>query len=622
MKKPRFDDVSKSNSENSNNNQTANQKLDRSSFLLYKRLLGYTFVHKKMLIFSILAVCFSGLTEASLSLLLKPILDKGFVGKDAQFIQLMPYLIVGVFLIMSVLSFLGNVGMQKIAQNVVVRLREQMFHKLLTLPVNKFDEQPAGVLLSKLTYDANQLLTISSFALVTLIKDTATILGLLFVMFSSDWKLSLMMFGTAPLIALVLRLVSKRLRRLSVNIQNEMGGLNHVVEETIRGHKEIRLYGATDQMAQRFYKINHRLKGLNIRTMIASEIASPLTQLMVVLLIAVLMGYAGNQIANSQLTVGGFLSLLAAMVMLLNPIKRLTRLNESLQRGLAGADSIFTLLDEADEAIVLGDATLDTALSIGSDATNHDPLVLHGDITLKNVNFNYGTDGRTALKNINLHIKAGQTVALVGASGSGKTTLANLIARFYMPSSGQILMDDRNIADSDLIEFRSNIAFVGQSVVLFADSIANNIAFGINNRASLAEIVAATKHANADEFIQKLPDGLNTLIGENGTRLSGGQRQRLAIARAFLKNAPILILDEATSNLDTESEFLIQKSMENLLKDRTTLIIAHRLSTIEKADVIVVLSQGEIVEQGSHSELISQNGIYAKLHRMGDVIDA
>ncbi|GBU09310.1 lipid ABC transporter permease/ATPase [Gammaproteobacteria bacterium] len=578
-----------------------------NSLGLYKRLLKYTLKYKVILFFSLIAVGFAGLTEASLAALLKPILDQGFIGKDAFFIKMMPFMIVGAFLVMSGFSYIGNVGMQKIAQNVILNLRGQMFQKLLTIPIQRFDDQPSGVLLSKLTYDVNQLLTISSFALVTLIKDSATILGLLTVMLYSDWKLTLIALCAGPFIALILRFVSKRLRTLSHNIQNEMGELNHVVEETIRGHKEIRLYNAADAMNTRFNKTNSRLMKLNIRTMIISELSSPATQLMVVLFVAAFIAYAGNQVAQAQLTVGGFLSLLAAMVMLLNPIKRLTRLNESLQRGLAGATSIFALLDECDEL----------------SATTRITERFKGEIKITNLDFNYGE--RVALKDINLHIQAGQTAALVGASGSGKTTLANLIARFYLPDTGSIVIDGHDISDIHLDDFRKNISYVSQNVVLFAGNISDNIALGQTNL-NTADILQsidkainkAIENANAAEFIRQLPARLNTLIGENGTRLSGGQRQRLAIARAFLKDAPILILDEATSNLDTQSEFLIQQAMENLSKNRTTIIIAHRLSTIEKADIIVVLDHGKIVETGNHEQLIAKNGAYAKLHRIGD----
>lgn len=578
-----------------------------NSLGLYKRLLKYTLKYKVILFFSLIAVGFAGLTEASLAALLKPILDQGFIGKDAFFIKMMPFMIVGAFLVMSGFSYIGNVGMQKIAQNVILNLRGQMFQKLLTIPIQRFDDQPSGVLLSKLTYDVNQLLTISSFALVTLIKDSATILGLLTVMLYSDWKLTLIALCAGPFIALILRFVSKRLRTLSHNIQNEMGELNHVVEETIRGHKEIRLYNAADAMNTRFNKTNSRLMKLNIRTMIISELSSPATQLMVVLFVASFIAYAGNQVAQAQLTVGGFLSLLAAMVMLLNPIKRLTRLNESLQRGLAGATSIFALLDECDEL----------------SATTRITERFKGEIKITNLDFNYGE--RVALKDINLHIQAGQTAALVGASGSGKTTLANLIARFYLPDTGSIVIDGHDISDIHLDDFRKNISYVSQNVVLFAGNISDNIALGQTNL-NTADILQsidkainkAIENANAAEFIRQLPARLNTLIGENGTRLSGGQRQRLAIARAFLKDAPILILDEATSNLDTQSEFLIQQAMENLSKNRTTIIIAHRLSTIEKADIIVVLDHGKIVETGNHEQLIAKNGAYAKLHRIGD----
>lgn len=629
--------------------------MQATSLQLYQRLLTYTSQRKAILIFALVAIALSGIFEAGLFALLKPILDKGFFDKDPSFIQMMPYVLIGVFLVKSLFAFLGNVGMQFVAQKVIQTLRQQMFDRLVTLPLAEYDKNSSGSLLSKLTFDVNQLLTISSFALVTLIKDSAAIIGLLCVMFYNSWKISIAIFLVAPFIAMTLRIVSKRLRKLSYLAQEEMGNLNHITEETIRGNKEIKLFNAYDFIKERFSRTNNQLQRVNVKIMVASEIASPLVQLLIVFCVAGIISYGASQIQENQntptasitsneeiaqakslltsngyiiseapssstgetaskkpidkdtgLTPGAFLATLAAMVGLLNPIKRLTRLNESLQRGLAGAESVFKLIDAPIEKDI---------------ATHHNPeklpLNIRGDIHFDQIGFKYAEDLPNIFHNLSIHIRPQETIALVGASGSGKSTFANLLAGFYSPTEGKILIDQYNLADLSLRDFRQHISYVSQHVVLFADSVANNISLGDPNP-DREKIILAAKNANAWDFIEKMPDGLGSQVGENGSRLSGGQRQRIAIARALYKQAPILILDEATSSLDTKSEFDIQESIKILSKDTTTLIIAHRLSTIEQADRIIVFEQGEIVETGSHHELLEKNNIYANLYRLGE----
>ncbi len=583
--------------------------MQTTSLQLYKRLLSYTAQRRGILIFALIAIALSGIFEAGLFALLKPILDKGFFEKDPSFIQMMPFILIAVFLVKSVFAFLGNVGMQFVAQKVIQTLRQQMFDRLITLPIAEYDKNSSGSLLSKLTFDVNQLLTISSFALVTLIKDSAAIIGLLFVMFYNSWKISLIMFLIAPFVAIILRVVSKRLRKLSHKAQEDMGHLNHITEETIRGNKEIKLFNAYDFVRERFHKTNNQLQRVNVKIMVASETASPLVQLLIVFCVAGVISYASQQVSDDGLTPGAFLATLAAMVGLLNPIKRLTRLNESLQRGLAGAESVFKLIDAPIER--------DTA-------THHNPeklpLQIKGNIHFDDISFQYDENLPNVFDHLSINIQSKETVALVGASGSGKSTFANLLAGFYSPTKGNILVDEYNLADLSLRDYRDHISYVSQHVVLFADTIANNIALGDPNP-DMNRIIEATKNANAWQFIEALPEGLNTQVGENGGKLSGGQRQRIAIARALYKQAPILILDEATSSLDTKSEFNIQESIKVLSKDTTTIIIAHRLSTIEQADRIVVFEHGKIVEMGTHKELLEKNNIYASLYRLGEEKD-
>ncbi len=583
--------------------------MQTTSLQLYKRLLSYTTQRRGILIFALIAIALSGMFEAGLFALLKPILDKGFFDKDPGFIQMMPFILIGVFLIKSIFGFLGNVGMQFVAQKVIQTLRQQMFDRLITLPIAEYDKNSSGSLLSKLTFDVNQLLTISSFALVTLIKDSAAIIGLLIVMFYNSWKISLVMFLIAPFIAIILRVVSKRLRKLSHKAQEDMGHLNHITEETIRGNKEIKLFNAYKFVKERFHKTNNQLQRVNVKIMVASEVASPLVQLLIVFCVAGVISYASYQVSDDGLTPGAFLATLAAMVGLLNPIKRLTRLNESLQRGLAGAESVFKLIDAPIERDV---------------ATHHNPeklpIKIHGNIQFDDISFQYDENLPHVFKHLSVNIKPKETVALVGASGSGKSTFANLLAGFYSPTQGKILIDEYNLAELSLKDYRDHISYVSQHVVLFADTIANNIALGDPNP-DMNRIIEAAKNANAWPFIEALPEGLNTQVGENGGKLSGGQRQRIAIARALYKQAPILILDEATSSLDTKSEFNIQESIKVLSQNTTTIIIAHRLSTIEQADRIIVFEHGKIVEMGTHKELLEKNNIYASLYRLGEEKD-
>lgn len=574
----------------------------KNSLGLYRRILSYTLIYKTTFILAMIAIAFSGLLEAGLFYLLKPILDEGFVGKNLAFIKLMPWLIVGLFILMSTLSFFGSMGTQWVAQKVIETLRYKMYCQLLTLPQADYDRETTGGYLSKLTYDVNQLLNISTTSLMILIKDSFIIIGLVVVMFVQNWKISAFVILTSPFIYLVLTKLARRLRSLARRTQSQMGALNHIAEESIKGHREIKLFSAYQEMEGRFAKINRDIRHLNMKIVVAAELSSPLSQVLLVICVAVVIWYASIQTVQDEFTVGGFLSLIAAMIALLNPIKRLTRLNEQLQRGFAGAEGVFELIDAKKEP----------------NESQYQFSQIRGDIQFAGVEFSYENTQQKALKGVDLHIKPQETVALVGPSGSGKSTFANLLARFYQPTKGEILVDGINLTEVDLVNYRHYISYVGQNVILFADTIEKNIAFG-QPSATKEEIVKAAQYANAYEFIQNLPQGFATLVGENGAKLSGGQRQRIAIARALLKNAPILILDEATSSLDTQSERLIQGALEHLSQDKTTIIIAHRLTTIEYADRILVLSQGQIVEEGDHQSLLKKRGVYYELYQTSQV---
>lgn len=573
--------------------------IKQESLKLYKRILSYSFKYPVILVSALACVILGGFAEAGLFWLLKPILDEGFVEKNSLFIQVMPWLVVGAFVCTSVLSFSGSFGMQWISQHVITSLRLQMYNKMLHLPQSEYDKHSTGYYISKLTFDIAQLMAVSSMTLVSIIKDSAMIIGLIAVMFVSSWKITLLVFLMAPVLFFVLRYVSKRLRGIARRMQGHMGEFNHILEEGIRGQKEVKLFDAYERMDSRFSEVNKHLRQLNMKSLVASQIASPISQVFLVLFIAVVIWYASNQASSDEITIGSFLSLLAAMVGMLTPIKRLVSVNEALQRGAAGAESVFEILD-ADTEPDDGRVVLDK---------------VQGKLSFNDVKFQYESSNEQALKGISLEIEPRETVALVGASGSGKSTFANLLSRFYIPTEGTISLDNVDIQDITLSNYRSYIGYVGQNVILFADTIAKNISFG-NDHFTREEIERAAKYANASHFIEALPEGYDTIIGENGAKLSGGQRQRIAIARALLKDAPILIFDEATSSLDNESEYAIQKALKILSADKTTIIIAHRLSTIEHADKIVVFNHGEIVEIGNHQALLEKNGYYAKLYRV------
>jgi subfamily B ATP-binding cassette protein MsbA len=567
---------------------------------LYLRLLRYVKPYWRIFALSILGTLLLAITEPMLPALLKPLLDGSFVEKDPQIITLIPLLLIGIFIIRGLAGFMGAVTMKWVAHRVVMDLRAEMFQKLLKLPTRYFDNTSAGTLLSKLTYDVSQVMNASTQALVILVRDSVAIIGLLAWMLYLNWRLSLIALLIAPCVAIVVRIIARRLRRVSRNLQGIMGDLTHAIDETIQGHKVIKIFGGEDHEADRFRRVNNRVRHFNMKLTVAAEATTPLVQLLAVIALAGVIYIAALESAAGELTVGGFVSLFGAMAMLLAPIKRLTRINEHMQRGLAAAESIFTLLDQPPEP----------------DQGHRSIGRARGRVSFQGVSQRYGEDADDVLKDIHLEVKPGETIALVGPSGSGKTTLMSLLPRFYESSRGQILLDGEDITALPLAELRANIAYVSQDIVLFNDTMAANIAYGARHEVSEAEIMAAAENAQALEFIRELPQGLDTLIGENGARLSGGQRQRLAIARALLKDAPILILDEATSALDTQSERKVQQALENLRHGRTAFIIAHRLSTIENADRIVVMDQGKIVEIGTHAELLARDGIYAGLYRM------
>jgi subfamily B ATP-binding cassette protein MsbA len=567
---------------------------------IYLRLLGFVRPYVKVFSLAILGMALTAASEPLFPALMKPLLDKGFVPSHHHELYMIPLALIAIFAVRGLLTYFTSYCLAWVANRLVMDLRRQMFARLLTLPTGFYDDQSSGVLISKVTYGANDFTSAATNVLTALVRDSLTIIGLLGFMLYYDWKLTLIALAVGPLIVGVVRLFGKRLRAASRRGYSAMGLIAHILEETIGAHKVVKVFGGQRYEAQRFDDVSNEFRKAAMRESMAASATVPLTQIASAVALAIIIYVALLHSYENNITVGGFVSFMTAMLMLLAPVKRLTEVNAPLQRGLTAAENIFGLLDQTAEK-ESGTQTLPRA---------------RGEIAFENVGFSYAGAPRPILQDIVLKVDAGQTVALVGPSGSGKTTLVSLLPRFYQAGSGRILVDGHDTQTLTLESLRSNIALVSQDVVLFNDTVAANIAYGSSSGASEREIIAAAEAANAWEFIRQMPQGLQTTVGENGVKLSGGQRQRLAIARAFLKNAPILILDEATSALDSESERQIQSALENLIHGRTTLVIAHRLSTVEHADRIVVLDKGRIVEEGRHAELLEMNGMYTHLYRL------
>lgn len=573
--------------------------LTMSASELYRRLLVYVKPYWAVFVLAIIAMLVFSATEIGLAAIMEPLVDGSFVERDPHIIRLIPIALIAMFLIRGVANFITSYGLGWIARNVIKNLRGEMFERLITLPASFYDQSVPGQLMSKLLYDVEQVANAVTDAIIVIIRDSLTIIGLLAWMIYLNGLLALIILLTVPIIAFLIYKISDRFRRISKMIQDSMGDVSHISSEVIEGHREVKTFGSQQYELKRFDKVNQQNRRQRMKMLATDAISQPVIQFITVLGLSVVIYLATLPDMLEQITPGSFISFVTAMFMILTPLKRLTKVNGRLQRGISAAQSIFALLDQKAEADT-GSKTMQRA---------------QGDIQYKNVSFSYNSTGDITLNEISFHAKPGQTIAFVGHSGSGKTTLVSLLARFYPFSDGQIEIDGVDINELTLTSLRDQIALVNQHVILFNDTIANNIAYGQKD-VSNEKIIAAAQAAHAWGFIERLPEGLATEVGQNGVLLSGGQRQRIAIARALLRDAPILILDEATASLDSQAERHIQSALETLMTDRTTLVIAHRLSTIEKADQIIVMHEGNIIESGTHKELIAHNQHYAELHRL------
>ncbi|WP_286845194.1 lipid A export permease/ATP-binding protein MsbA [Idiomarina sp. UBA4206] len=566
----------------------------------FKRLLGYIKPYKAA--FTLAIICMIGYSAIDTLFLsqIETLIDDGLTEQDSKILLYGALFVPFIFILRGLLNVASSYFLHWVGFKVVTKMRQQLFDHMMKLPVSFHDQHSTGDLISKITYDTQQVAEASSRALLVLIKEGAFVIGLLGLMFYQSWQLSLVFLVVGPLIAKVVGVVSKRFRKVSSRIQTAMGNVTTTAEQMINGHKVVVMHQGQKGESARFSEINNITRNQNMKLVNPRAISTSVIQFIASLSLSMVLVIASFPEMLGELSAGAFTTLLTAMIMLLRPLKQLTNVNSDFQRGIAAATSVFDILDEPIE-IDKGSRVIDRAA---------------GDIVFEDVTFAYQKDDEPALQQINFSVKQGKTLALVGRSGSGKSTISNLLTRFYDVEQGRILLDGYNINDYKLKCLRRQFALVSQNVTLFNDTIANNIAYGAAKELSREQITKAAEQAYVTEFTDNMPKGLDTMVGENGVMLSGGQRQRIAIARALLQDAPILILDEATSALDTESERHIQDALGTLRQNRTAIVIAHRLSTIENADEIIVMDNGEIVERGTHQQLLDHEGAYYQLHNL------
>ncbi|MES3008065.1 MAG: lipid A export permease/ATP-binding protein MsbA [Pseudomonadota bacterium] len=576
----------------------AKQKMDKRGWELYKRLLMYVKPHRMVFGVSVLGYIIFSITGVATAEWLGWTVDQVNAGNpDARILS--PLICVAIVVVRGIGGFMGGYSLEYIANHIVHKLRCDLMNKMLQLPVRYYDNSTAGRLVSKVTYDVSQISGAATNAVTVIFREGLTVIGLLIALFWSNWQLSLVFLLVAPCVALVVNFASSKFRKYSAQMQNSMGDVTQITNESIKGQRVVRTFNASDFVLDRFRYASERNRRQNMKMVGTQSVAIPTIQFLIGVAMAVLIWFAMSPELFASASAGDFVSFLTVAGLLAKPIRQLSQVNSVVQRGISAADSIFSLLDETPE----------------QDTGTHTVARVRGEVSFEDVSFAY-KEGEPVLSHINITVKPGQSVALVGRSGSGKSTLVSLLPRFYNIESGVLKIDGVPVQDYTLQNLRQQIAVVSQDVVLFEGTVADNIAYGSDGSISDEAIIAVAKNAHAMEFIEKLGNGIHSIVGDSGLMLSGGQRQRVAIARAFLKDAPILVLDEATSALDSESEQHIQQALSTLMKGRTTFVIAHRLSTIENADIIIVMDKGSIVESGTHQELLALKGHYANLHKI------
>ena len=568
---------------------------------LWKRIYSRVGSYWKGLLLAVILMSGAAATQPTLAVMMKPLLDGGFAGDKPHYVWMIPLAVVGLISIRGICNFFSDYLLAWVAQNVLLGMRRDMFERLLGMPDEEFKRGDTGRLRNRFTIDAGNVTGYATDVITVLVRETLVVIALIAVLLYMSWLLTLIVLVMLPVSSLIARSFIKRLRRINRETVNMNAELTRVVGEGIDGQRVIKLFDGYEYERGRFDFVSSKLRRYAMRTATADAAMTPLTQICIAIAVAAVIATALGQANANSLTPGGFAAFMGALAQLFDPIKRLTNVASKMQKMLVSAESVFTLIDQTPEK--------DTG-------TKRLPEPIVGRVDFKNITHRFPDADKDTLSNVSFSVEPGQTVALVGRSGSGKTTLVNMLPRFALPTEGSIEVDGHNIKDIALLNLRSHLSLVSQDVVLFDDSIAANVGYGALGDADEARVMDALAAANLASFVEGLPQGLQTPVGENAARLSGGQRQRLAIARALIKNAPILILDEATSALDNESERQVQASLERLMKGRTTLVIAHRLSTVQNADRIVVLDAGRVVESGTHAELLAAEGLYASLYRM------